>query len=181
MDERLRNIPFVNVRIDDILVSGCNDDDHLQNLRKVLRVLRYSGLTLKVSKCSFMQSEVTYCGYVISKEGVRPMSSNVEAVSKAPAPTNVTELHSFLGMVNYYHAYLRQIATVTEPLNHLLRKEVKWLWNGECESAFVKIKEMLCKAPLLTHFDAAKPIVVHTDASPYGLSHIMSDGREQPP
>ena len=133
MDSRLSKIPFVKVRVDDILISGKNDEEHLRSLRMVLEALKKSGLTLKVAKCSFLQAEVTYCGYVISKEGVRPMPSNVEAVKEAPAPTNVSELRAFLGMGNYYHAYLPQLSTVIEPLHRLLRKETKWSWCKACE------------------------------------------------
>ena len=149
MDAQLGKIPFVKVRIDDILVSGKSDDEHLSNLRQVLHVLRDSGLTLRKSKCFFFREEVTYCGYVVGKDGVRPMPSNVEAVKNAPAPTNVTELRSFLGMVNYYHAYMPNLATATEPLHRLLRKEIDWSWTKECESAFCMVKKMLCSAPLL--------------------------------
>ena len=88
------------VRIDDILFSGRSDEEHLENLRKVLDALRQAGLTLKVSKCYFMQPEVVYCGYLVSREGVKPMLDNVEAVREAPTPTNITELRSFLGVVN---------------------------------------------------------------------------------
>ena len=103
MDRRLKNVPFTVVRVDDILISGRNDEEHLSNLRKVLEILSESGLTLRLSKCSFMQDEVIYCGYVVSKDGVKPVAQKVEAIREAPAPTNVKELQSFLGMVNYYH------------------------------------------------------------------------------
>lgn len=128
-------------------MSGKNDAEHLANLTK----LKESGLTVKVSKCMFMQDEVTYCGYVISKEGVRPMPGNVDAVQDVPTPTNIKELKSFLGMVNYYHMYKQGLATLTEPLHNLLRKDVLWKWRSECGVAFKKIKNMLCEAPLLTH------------------------------
>lgn len=184
MDQRLCRIPFVKARVDDILVSGKNDAEHLANLRSVLMKLNESGLTVKVSKCMFMKDEVTYCGYVISKEGVRPMPDNVDAVQDAPKPTNVKELKSFLGMVNYYHNYMQGLATLTEPLHNLLRKDVVWRWSSECADAFQKIKNMLCKAPLLTHFDMTKPIIVHCDASEYGvgvvLSHVLEGGVEKP-
>ena len=168
MDIRLGKIPFVKVGINDILVSGKNDEEHLSNLQQVLSTLQKAGLTLNKSKCFFLRSEVTYCGYVVSKDGVRPLPSNVEAVQKAPAPTNMTELRSFLGMVNYYHSYLSQLATMTEPLHRLLRKETEWNWDQDCASAFTSVKKLLCSAPLLKHFDANLPIVVHCDASPYG-------------
>ena len=67
MDQRFSRIPFVTVRVDDILISGKDDDEHLRNLHSVVRVLKESGLTVKQSKCYFLQSEVEYCGYIISK------------------------------------------------------------------------------------------------------------------
>ena len=184
MDQKLMGIPFVHVRVDDILVSGRNDAEHLENLKKVLKALSDAGLTLQSSKCSFLQAEVVYCGHIISKEGIKPMLTNVEAVTKAPFPTNVTELRAFLGMVNYYHGFLSNLSTVTEPLHNLLRKDVSWEWSKNCEEAFASLKKMLSEAPLLTHFDPSKPIQVHCDASPYGvgcvLSHVMLDGSERP-
>ena len=99
MDKRIGDRPHVKLRIDDILLSGKDDNEHLENLD---RVCSESGITLKLSKSSFFQSQMTCCGYVISKEGIRPMPRNVEAVMAAPSPGNVTELRAFLGMVNYY-------------------------------------------------------------------------------
>jgi len=184
MDRRLQRIPMTKVRVDDILISGRDDEEHLSNLRKVLVKLREAGLTVKLSKCAFMQDEVTYCGYVINRDGVKPMPANVAAVEDAPAPTNIKELRSFLGMVNYYNNYLGGLSTITEPMHALMRKEVAWRWSTECETAFQAVKQKLCSAPLLVHFDMKKPIVVHCDASEYGvgvvLSHTMDDGSERP-
>ena len=184
MDQRMSRIPFVKARVDDILISGRNDEEHMANLRSVLVKLSESGLTVKMSKCSFLQDEVTYCGYIISKGGVRPMPENVEAVRDAPAPTCIKELKSFLGMVTYYNMYMQDLATLTEPLHNLLRKSVPWVWSSACEATFQKIKKMLSGAPLLVHFDMTRPIVVHCDASEYGvgvvLSHLLENGEERP-
>jgi len=184
MDRRLSRIPFTKVRVDDILISGRNEAEHLSNLRTVLMQLRDAGLTLCMSKCLFMQDEVTYCGYVISRSGIKPMPSNVEAVKRAPTPTCISELRGFLGMANYYNMYFPEMATLTEPLHHLLRKGVVWKWSPECEKVFRQVKQQLCEAPLLVLFDMKRPIVVHCDASNYGvgavLSHIMEDGSEKP-
>ncbi len=174
----------MKVRVDDILVSGKNDTEHIENLTAVLKILKESGLTFKLAKCSFTAPEVTYCGYVVSKEGLKPMPRNVEAVKNVSPPEDVTQLRSFLGMVNYYNMYLPKLATVTEPLHHLLRKHVNWKWDDKCNEAFEKVKEMLCTAPLLAHFDPVKPILVQVDASPFGLgailSHVDEGGREYP-
>ena len=107
------------------------------------------------------------------------MRDNVEAVIKAPQPKNVSELRSYLGMLNYYQAYLPSLASVAEPLHRLLRKEKQWSWDTDQKNAFEATKSMLGHAPLLAHFDPSLPIIVHTDASPYGvgavLSHLVGD------
>ena len=51
------------MRVDDILVTGKNDIEHLNNLGRVIQKLSEAGLTVKPSKCYFLQDEVTYCGY----------------------------------------------------------------------------------------------------------------------
>ena len=64
---------YVIVRVDDILVSCGNDNDHLRNLEEVLKRLAEAELRLKKGKCVFMESQVTYLGHRVSKEGIQPM------------------------------------------------------------------------------------------------------------
>ena len=184
MEKILNGIPFVLVRIDDILMTAENDWDHFIVLIKVLSSLEDSGLTVNLKKCEFFCNQVTFCGYTINKDGVRPMQSNVDAVLDAPEPANVSEVKSFLGMLNYYQNYLPSLSTVAEPIHRLLRKGVIWVWGAEQKKAFTSAKKMLSEAPLLVHYDPKKEIIVHTDASPYGvgsvLSHVYPDSTERP-
>ena len=183
MDNLLHGIPCVIVRVDDILVGG-KDVDHLSNLDAVLITLSAVGLRLKKSKCEFMVAQVTYCGYRISGSGVEPVKDKVEAIQRAPEPQNVSQLRSFLGMLNYHHQFLPNIATTLEPLHKLLRQGTPWQWKQEQQKAFESAKELLQSADLLVHFDLAKPLILATDASDYGvgavLSHQLPDGSEKP-
>ena len=70
MKKRLSDVPFTTVRVDDILISGRNDAEHLKNLTEVLQILSANGLRLKRKKCVFMTPEVTYLGFRINQEGV---------------------------------------------------------------------------------------------------------------
>ena len=128
--------------------------------------------------------EVDFLGYRINKEGVKPIKEKVQPIIEAPKPQDVTQVKSFLGMIQYYHRHLKGIATKLEPLHALLRKEVKWEWTAKQEEAFKVAKEALSGENLLIHYDPALPLIVHTDASPYGLggvlSHVMKDGTERP-
>ena len=54
MEKRLSGILFTIVRMDDILISGESDDEHLQNLEKVFQILHKNGVKLRKSKCVFL-------------------------------------------------------------------------------------------------------------------------------
>ena len=93
MGNLLQNIPYVIVRVDDILVSGASDEDHLNNLEEVLKRLASAGLRLRKNKCVFMEPQVTYLGHKVSKEGIQPLDDKVEAITNVAAPKNVSELN----------------------------------------------------------------------------------------
>ena len=106
MENLLQGIPGVCVYLDDILVTGASDQEHLENLAHVLCQLKTARMKLKEDKCAFLLPSVTYMGHVISAQGLHTEDSKVKAVVDAPAPRDVTALRSFLGMVNYYGRFL---------------------------------------------------------------------------
>ena len=102
IEKRVRGIPYCKVRVDDILVSGRNDQEHLAHLETVLKRLSESGLRLRKEKCQFFMPEVTYLGFRVNQDGAKPVPEKVTAISAAPSPKNVAELRSYLGMLQYY-------------------------------------------------------------------------------
>ena len=184
MENLLQNIPYVIVRVDDILVSGARDEDHLNNLEEVLKRLASAGLRLRKNKRVFMEPQVTYLGHKVSKEGIQPLDDKVNAITNAPAPKNVSELKSYLGMINYYQKFLPNLSSMLAPLNELLRKETRRHWGQEQMQAFQRSKEFLKSSRLLVHFDSQKELTLACDTSQYGLgavlSHRMDDGSEHP-
>ena len=115
MESLLKGIPGVVVYIDDILITGKSDEQHLAALEEVLKRLDESGLKLNLSKCSFMSPSVVYLGYFIDEHGVRPVHEKVEAIQDAPVPGNVTELKAYLGMLTYYSRFLPNMSTKLAP------------------------------------------------------------------
>ena len=174
MENLLQNIPYVIVRVDDILVSGASDEDHLSNLEEVLKRLVSAGLRLQKKKCVFMEPQVTYLGHKISKEGIQPLDDKVDAITNVPAPKNVSELKSYLGMINSYQKFLPYLSSMLAPLNELFRKETRWHWGQEQVQAFQKSKEFLKSSRLLVHFDSQKELTLACDASQCGLGAVLS-------
>ena len=130
------------------------------------------------------QDGISYCGHIIDRLGLHKSQDKVEAVLKAPRPENLSQLRSYLGLVNYYHKFLPNLASVVHPLNTLLQLGTKWEWSEKFEKAFKETKKLITSDELLTHYDPSRPICLACDASPYGigavLSHTMADGSERP-
>ena len=184
MDSVLQGVANTICYIDDILVTGRSDQEHLKNLGEALSRLRQYGLRIKQNKCAFMQNVVEYLGHRVDAQGVHAAPSKVEAILQAPTPRNVTELRSFLGMINYYGKFIPNLSSINHPLNNLLRAGQKWKWTKQCEKAFQEAKEKLSTAEVLAHYDPRVPIRLAGDASSYGigavLSHVFADGTERP-
>ena len=102
----------------------------------------------------------------------------------APSPSNLAELRSFLGLLNYYSKFLPSLALVLNPLHSLLRTIQPWKWSQSCEDAFQKARKALVEAPILAHYDPDLPISLAGDAPAYGvgavISHTMPEGTERP-
>ena len=184
METLLRGQAGVSVYVDDILVTGATVEEHLRNLDAVLGILENAGLRLNKSKCFFLRSRIEYLGHIIDGDGLHPTDEKVTALKEAPPPTNLTELRSFLGIVNYYAKFLPNLATTLTPLYRLLHKNTRWVWTDQQERAFQQAKEALQTDSVLAHYDSTKPLLLACDASEYGigavLSHILEDGQEKP-
>ena len=184
MDQILLGVEKCVCKQDDILIGGNDWQENLRILADVLDRLHRYNLHLKLPKCEFLKPEVVYLGLRISAEGLQPVEEKINAVKRAPAPQNVNELRSFLGMVQYYHSFLPGLATILAPLHWLLQKNVRWERSDDCKKAFEACKEGLTSDSLLVHYDLNRKLRLACDASSYGLgavlSHVMEDGQERP-
>lgn len=141
MSNLVKGIDNVQVFCDDVIITGRDRQAHLRTLAEVLDRLEKFGLRVKRSKCVFLAKEVKYLGFVVSKEGVRADPEKVSTIKEMPAPTNVSELKSFLGMVNFYARFVPKLSDLLSPLYTLLKKFKRWVWDQACTDAFRRVKE----------------------------------------
>ena len=169
----LKGIPGVCVYLDDILVTGSTTEQHLQNLSAVLSRLQECGITLRKEKCQFFLPEVEYLGFRVSKDGLKPTEAKVKAIKEAEAPKCLTELRSFIGIVNYYSRFQPNLAHKMAPLYELLKKSVPWKWTEHQQSAFDSIKTELSADVLLAHYNPEAELILTCDASPFGIGAVL--------
>lgn len=180
MDAMLSGIEGVSAYLDDIIIGGRTNDENLERTKLVLKGLREYGFTIKLEKCKFQMPELRFLGKILDKNGQRPDPDKIKAIEELPAPTDITELRSFLGAVNWYRKFVPSMSTIQAPLDLLLLKDAPFEWNQQCEESFQKFKRILKSELLLTHYDPSLPIIVSADASSKGIgaqiSHRMPCG-----
>ena len=173
MEGLLQGIPCVGVLLDNILITGPTDEDHLSNLEAVLKRLSNAGLRLK-TKYQFMKPSLECPGHRVDKEGFHPVEAKFLAIKGPLSPTNVTELKFFLGTINFYGKFLPNLSSTLEPLDELLRKETHWKWGKRQQEAFQVAKDPLQSSHLLVNYDPEKELVVPCDASPCRIEAVLA-------
>ncbi|PAA75827.1 hypothetical protein BOX15_Mlig026022g1 [Macrostomum lignano] len=174
LDTLLGDLDAVQVFVDDILVTGSTLQQHKRNLALVLRRLKDAGLRLNKEKCKFFEDSVEYLGHRIDASGLKPLPDRVAAVQDAPAPKDVSQLRSFLGMLAQYCKFLPNLSTVLAPLHQLLAKNTRWSWGPPQQQAFAEAKRLLLESPILVHYNPNLPLRLECDASPYGLGVVLT-------
>src|SRR5690606_31514792 len=117
--------------------------EHLKDIQKFFDRIRENGLSLKLAKCKFFQSDLIYLGHRLSKDGVRPDDSKVEVIANMKPPTSIKGVRRFLGMTGYYRRFIQNYADIASPLHKLLAKNSVWKWNPSAEEAFEVLKRKL--------------------------------------
>ena len=179
MDQILKGLGYCKDNfIDDILVFSPDIESHRTALRDVFLRLRKSNLTLRGKKCEIGKPSVTYLDHTFSSMGMSPEPSKVESIVNWVPPESQKELRRFLGLVNYYRRYIDRCASITEPLNSMLAKDVVFEWTEKADIAFNRLKELLASHPVLVCPDFSKKFILCTDASGTGLGAVLEqEGR----
>ncbi|EPB75657.1 hypothetical protein ANCCEY_05248 [Ancylostoma ceylanicum] len=162
---------------------GRNMEEHRQNLEALFERIHTYGFRVRMEKCTFMMSEIRYLGDTIDKSGRRLDPEKIRAINGMPPLKDVVQLRLFLGMLNYYGVFIKDMRQLRAPLDALLKKNTPFKWSPDCQDAFEKAKRVLASPLLLTHFDPKLELIVAADASDYGIGavvmHCFADGTEK--
>nr|GEZ85981.1 putative reverse transcriptase domain-containing protein [Tanacetum cinerariifolium] len=141
---------FVIVFIDDILIYSKNKEEHGEQLKTVLKLLKDEKLYAKFSKCDFWLNSVQFLGHVIDSSGIHVDPAKIEAIKSWAAPTTLTEVRQFLGLAGYYRRFIKEFSLIAKPLSKLTQKNKPFVWGNNEEEAFQTLKRKLCSAPILS-------------------------------
>jgi hypothetical protein len=110
---------------------------------------------------------------LLSEHGIGVAEGKVTAIRETRPTQTVSEVKSFMGLVNFTGRFIPNLATLGEPLNRLMKKEQLFMWGKEQEAVFVKLKEVLANSSTLAYFDVNAKTQVIADATPVGFGAVL--------
>jgi len=155
--------------MDDILIYSKNLDEHLGHLDVVFQLLADNKLFVKPEKCEFGVEATSFCGTVVTTEGIQLDKSKLDALFNMRLPKNIKDVQSFLGLCNWFRDFIPDFATITLPLTNLTKKNTKFTWTPLEQGAVIHMLHLISEAPCLKYFDPHLDTTVYTDASEYGI------------
>ena len=171
------NLTYCVIYLDDVIVFGHMEEEHLECLHMVFKRFQEFSLKLKPSKCSFFQSEIVYLAHHISQRGILPSQENVQAVQEFPMPKTYMQVCVFCGLAGHYRRFIKGFANIACPLYDVLGKEVKMgpvdLPPKAWETVGI-LKGKVQTVPVLVFPDFDKPFLLEMDASKEGLGAVLS-------
>ena len=173
------NLTYALIYLDDVIVFSRTEEEHLHCLQVVFACFLEHGLKLKLSKCHFLQDEITFLSHEISADGMKPGMANLKAIAEMAPPKTYTEIRRFTGMMGFFWQFIKGYSRIAKPLNDLLEGEASKLKSEELElipealKAFEELKMKCMTAPVLVFADFKKLFRLETDASKEGLGAIL--------
>ena len=171
----IANIPDAAVIQDDITVVTADKETHYQTLKAVITYLEKAGPTVNPSKCILGLPEISFCGFKVNKNGIKP---DLNKVQEAGRPTSKKELRSFLCMIRSNGTFIPDLATATANLRALTKQNPVFKWTETHEKEFQNIKDTFTTDLLLRHYDTSKKkTFIFVDVHFTGLGAILAQGQ----
>lgn len=173
MDSMLRNLESVIAFVDDIVVFGKSKADHDRNLELLLERLKRNNVTLNEEKCLFGLEEIEILGFLVNANGIKPADSKIRAINEFREPASISEVRSFLGLIQFVGQFIPNLASRTEPLRQMIRGEITE-FGPEQKKAFNDLKgDLIRNVRQLGYFDPNDETEVYVDASPWAIGGVL--------
>lgn len=110
--------------------------------------------------------------HIIFHDGVKVDPHKTKAMMEFLIQKNLKNIRIFLGMIGYYHKFVKNYGRLTTSLTTLLKKNA-FSWNQYAIHDFEKLKKEMCRTLVLATLEFTKTFVVECDASVHGIGVVL--------
>jgi len=158
-------LEFMAIYVDDIHIMSRTFQEHTEHLKMIFEKFTKYNVKINIKKSHFLQQQIFFLGHIISEQGIAMDPEKTQTIQKFQPPQNKKQIQSFLGFINFYRKYIRDLSAFTSTLSKLLKKGTPWTWETEHEEAFNKIKQLFLEDIIIQYPDFNRPFFLSTDAS----------------
>jgi len=169
--------------LDHVIVYATSKQELLERLHTIFSCLHSVGLKVKHSKCSLLKERISFLGHMVSAQDIDPQEEKIKSIQDWPVPKCVRDVRAFFGLASYYRRFVKNFASIAEPLSALTQKGVRFHWSPEAQQAFEHLKRALAETVTLAYPQPNQTFILDTDASDVAVGAILSamvDGVERP-
>lgn len=160
--------------VDDLLRFDRTFPAHVAGVCAILQAARAVGITFSRDKFRFARSRLSWVGYDVQHGGITVEEGKLKTLAQFPQPTNISELRSFMGLVEQLAGFSSEVAAAKCPFRPLLSTRNPYIWTADHDQAFEAVKEALVAPPVLAHFDPGRETVIQVDASrKNGMGYVL--------
>ncbi|ORD93377.1 POL2 [Enterospora canceri] len=172
---------FINktciVYLDDIIIYSHGIEQHVQHVREILLELANYGLRLNFDKCEFALEEVSFLGFTIGNNSVRPNDSKKKTILAAIAQCNThKKLHSILGMLGYFRSFIHGFTSRTRHMYQIINQKSE-LNIPMIQKQLTDLTTAVFSEGFLQLPDINKPFIIETDASGIGIGGVLKQSQ----
>lgn len=175
---------FIEIYQDDLTIFSKDGINDISHLRQVFDRCREYAISLNPAKSVFGVTERRLLDHIIPKDGIKIDPERVEAIQKIPLPHNLKSLQSFLPKTNFLRRFIPNYVEIAKPIQSLLKKDVRFVWQEDNKRAFQEIKGAIAKAPILVSPNYSKDFMIFSFASEDTIVSVLlqknKESHEQP-
>jgi hypothetical protein len=152
MEQVLRGLRHILIYIDDVLIHTDTHEKHLEALEQVLMRLHQHHLKINLDKCLFGDQQVSYLGFTLTPEGIKPGEAKLKTIRNATPPNDIKGIRSFMGLCNFFRHHIQDFAIIAAPLFKLTRQDSEYQSGPLTDAALTAFKmfqNQLSKQPAL--------------------------------
>ena len=163
----------MEVYVDDMLVKSPTIEQHITDLADTFVSLRLYNMRLNPEKCTFGIEAGKFLCFMVSRRGIEVNLEKIKAILKIPLPKSVKEIQRLAGRIAALNQFISQLVDKCLLFFRLLRNSTRFVWDNQCDKAFIDLKTYLSSPPLLVSPKSGEQLYLYLAASEKTLTVVI--------
>jgi len=165
-------LQFAAIYVDDIHITSTSFEEHMYHLEQIFKKFEQHNITINKKKSQFLKNQVVFLGHIISQKGITMDPDKIQTIKNFQPPKTKKQVQAFIGFINFYRKFIRDLSQDTGHLSKLTKKDARWVWGDTQQQAFENIKQKFLEDIIIQFPDFQREFHLNTDAS---TTHIGAE------